>query len=166
MAPRATTTDKDRGFKRILATLKEASRSEVAIGWFPDAKHEVEAEGGGTKSIQTAELASIHEFGTSTIPARPMIGPVYDNNLLRYRARLKELWGKIVTLEISTEAALVIFGAMVEADLKRWITSGPHKPLSPETIARKGSSRPLIDTGAMRDQVMFRHQVGGPVKTG
>lgn len=157
---RVETKDKDRGFKRILATLKEASQSEVAIGWFPDAKHESAGE-----AIQTAEIATIHEFGTSTVPARPMIGPVHDTNLLRYRARLKELWGKIVALEISTEAALVIFGAMVEADLKRWITSGPHAPLSPITIARKGSSRPLIDTGAMRDQVMFRHQVGGKVKT-
>ncbi len=217
------TRDKDRGFKRIVATLRDAARSEVAIGWFPDAEHgkEVLAErskltrrfesaekgmndavaraeanlkagkrasiaisrmtklratraaleahekrhGGSLDVVTTASIAASHEFGTDSTPERPILRPVVDGNRLEYRKLVRRLWDKVCALEITIEGALVVLGSRIESDVKRWITDGPHLPNSPATIARKGSSRPLIDTGVMRDQVMFRYQVGGRVKT-
>lgn len=148
-----TTRDTDRGFRRILGALRKGAASMVSVGWFPDAEHE---------SIPTAGIAVAHELGVpeSNLPARPMIGAVVDQNQTAYREKLRELWGQVVIGKMTVESALTIFGARVEADLKRWITTGPHVPLSPKTIQRKGSSRPLIDTGVMRDQVMNRVVIG------
>lgn len=220
--PRVTTRDRDRGFARIVATLKDAARSEVAIGWFPDAMHgeavakergklersfgaaqkslgaavqraeqrmaagkaasialsrmaklresrraleaHEQRHGRSLQILQTAAVATSHEFGLG-VPPRPMLRPVHDQNLLRYRALIRNLFGRVVWGSLSIEGALVVIGSRIEADVKRWITSGPHEPLSDVTIQRKGSSRPLIDTGVMRDQVQFKYKVGGKVET-
>jgi hypothetical protein len=47
-------------------------------------------------------------------------------------------------------AGLVLVGAIQDK-----IVAGPFEPLRPATIRRKGSSRPLIDTGQMRQAVSY-----------
>lgn len=143
----ATTRDRDLGWKRIRRAIKEAEGASVAVGWFPDAQH---------GELQTAELAAIHEYGGGTVPARPMIRPVVDRGREEYRALARRAWGALLRGEVSVAGALQAIGARVATDLKKWITSGDHLPLAKSTIDRKGSSRPLIDTGAMRDQVEAR----------
>ena len=48
------------------------------------------------------------------------------------------------------------FGNFVEGLVKDKIVNGPFVPNSPATIKRKGSSRPLIDTGHLRQSVRYR----------
>lgn len=59
------------------------------------------------------------------------------------------------------ERILRIAGAFLEGKVKEKITqSDPDwPPLKPETVKRKGSSRPLIDTGRLRDSIT--HKVEG-----
>lgn len=59
------------------------------------------------------------------------------------------------------ERILKLAGAFLEGKVKEKIThSDPSwPPLRPETIKRKGSSRPLIDTGRLRDSIT--HKVEG-----
>jgi len=151
----ASTKDTDRGFRRIVATLKKASGSDVTVGWHKDAEHK---DGGGM--VATATIAAAHEYGAG-VPKRAMLAPVVDTNRQKYKDLLLKLWTMVCGNEITVEGALAIFGARVEADVKTHITKGPFKALAPETIARKGSSQPLIDTGMMRSQVLWRVFVNG-----
>lgn len=54
--------------------------------------------------------------------------------------------------------ALTLTGQYIEGEIKRKIGSGPFTPNSPATIRKKKSSKPLIDTGHMRQSV--RYEIG------
>ena len=47
-------------------------------------------------------------------------------------------------------------GLKFEGMVKRKFRTGPFKPLKPSTIRRKGSSRPMIDTGRLRNSITHR----------
>lgn len=147
--------DTDRGFRAILAQVDALAKVRVEVGWHADKRHE-----GGKP---TASIAAVHEFGSvsRSIPARPTLGPTVDRNASTYREYLQRLLSEAVSRGKDPEGALRIFGARVASDVKRSINELTAPPLSPATIARKGSSKPLIDTGAMRDQVDHRVVRGG-----
>ncbi|MDF7681191.1 hypothetical protein PT300_11600 [Enterobacteriaceae bacterium ESL0689] len=46
-------------------------------------------------------------------------------------------------------------GEKLAGEVKRKIQSGIAPPLDPKTIARKGSSRPLIDTGNLLQSITY-----------
>ncbi|MFH0902139.1 MAG: hypothetical protein V2A73_16025 [Pseudomonadota bacterium] len=134
--------------------LRRALKSFVSVGWFENVEHKAE-EG----TVPTALIAATHEFGSPKrhIPARPMLRFVADQHGKEYRALAKRLWDELLAGKLpSVESALTILGARIEADVKRRISDGPFEPLSQRTIDKKGSSQPLIDTGAMRAQVTNR----------
>jgi phage gpG-like protein len=57
-----------------------------------------------------------------------------------------------------TEQGLRRAAAYLEGEIKKTITAGRSewKPLKPATIRRKGSSKPLIDTGKLRASITHR----------
>lgn len=104
-------------------------------------------------NITNPQLASIHEYGTSSVPARPFIMPSFHENRDSYMKLLQKGYHDAV-LGNRPDAfvrMLRLIGQKMAADIKTRVTAGPHipPPLSPVTIARKGSSRPLVDTGQM-----------------
>lgn len=110
-------------------------------------------------AMTNAELASIHEYGTSTIPARPFIAPPFIENRESYMKLLRDGYSKALkgnSPDAFTKALRAI-GMKMVADIRNRITSGAGipPPLAPSTIARKGSSRPLVDTGQMLRSVDF-----------
>lgn len=52
-------------------------------------------------------------------------------------------------------------GNYIEGLVKKKIKNGPFVPLSPATINRKGSSKPLIDTGHLRQSIRYIIDKGG-----
>ena len=149
----ARTIDRDKGFMRIRAQLKQAHNIAVTAGWQPDAKHP-EFDG------PTAMLAAIHEYGGGHVPARPMLRPVFDKNREKYRALQRALWQDVFTGKKNINEALKVLGEVMVEDVKEWIRDGDHLPLAPSTIARKGHDRPLIDTKTMHDQVSSKVERG------
>jgi len=151
-----STSDIDMGRKRILKLMREMGTREVAIGWFEKRKH---GEGG----ITMGELAGIHEFGApeANIPARPFMQPTVDANVAKYGDASERRLEDVVTGKMSTDAAMMVYGQMIRADLVRAIdaiTSPPlsdatvHRSVRPTGYGRKKSTKPLVDTGALRDQ--------------
>jgi len=61
-------------------------------------------------------------------------------------------------LQKEKEEILRKAGAFLEGAIKQTITEGRSEwpPLSPATIAKKKSSRPLVDTGKLRDSVTHK----------
>jgi len=108
-----------------------------------------------SSGIPVAALASIHEFGTSTVPARPFIGPTAKENKKIYQKELRQmsldiLKGKRVRAQAKELAE------KVKTDIQKKIKSNIPPPLAPATVRRKGHNKALIDTGELLDTVAAR----------
>jgi len=144
-------TDHDRGFRRILKLLqKQAKRADVRVGWFQTAKH--------PSGISTAAIATVHEYGSEKahVPKRAMLAPTVDTHRAEYARLYREAWASAIDGKEPIERSLLRYGNRVRNDVVRLIVAGDFVPLAQSTIDRKGSSKPLQDTGTMRDQVEVR----------
>lgn len=108
---------------------------------------------GRTGGMSNAELASIHEYGLGNVPPRPFIRPPFAQHKPEYLELLRRGYDSAMKSN-SPDAfrrVLALIGQKMAADIRNYVTTGAGvaPPLSPKTIARKGSSRPLVDTGQM-----------------
>jgi phage gpG-like protein len=102
--------------------------------------------------LSNASLAVIHEYGTSTIPARPFIGPTATKKQDSWYKLLGQLVGKIDFTNPKADDirdAFATVGMRMAADMRKTVRDGLSPPLNPKTIERKGSSKPLIDSGQL-----------------
>jgi len=111
------------------------------------------------------EIGLVHEFGSevNNIPARPFVSAAFKKNLPAYKETLREYVRAIYAGKMTPAKALGLIGLRMAADMKLYVTEGPHipPPLQPETVARKGSDRPLVDTGRMVDSIAHEVVLGG-----
>lgn len=120
---------------------------------------------GFPKGGAQAQKAIWQEFGTrggasgggwgGPIPERPFMRNSMRNNRDKYRQAMLSSASKLIYGEVSMHEVLAKLGAQAQGDIQKEITSLRSPPNSPVTIARKGSSNPLIDTGAMRQAVTW-----------
>ena len=135
------------GTAKVLATLEGLDGLEGKVGWFESAHYP-----GGTP---VAYVATIHEFGTGRIPARPFMRPAVAD----HGGEWLELIGQGVKASMmgGPSPAEVLELVMLQAagNVAEKIHSLP--PLDPKasavTIKRKGHSKALIDTGQMFQSV-------------
>ena len=135
------------GTAKVLATLEGLDGLEGKVGWFESAHYP-----GGTP---VAYVATIHEFGTGRIPARPFMRPAVAD----HGGEWLELIGQGVKASMMGDPspAEVLELVMLQAagNVAEKIQSLP--PLDPKasavTIKRKGHSKALIDTGQMFQSV-------------
>jgi phage gpG-like protein len=109
--------------------------------------------------ITMIELAAIHEFGApaANIPERSFIRRTIEKNRSELVAMSAKLAQQILRGKLEPEAVLKILGEWAVAKVRAEITSGDGipPPLKPATIARKGSSRPLVDTGRLLGAIAY-----------
>lgn len=125
------------------------------------AQKKLKAHGG----LTNVELGMIHEFGAPSrgIPERSWIRSTFDAMRSEHLALIRKLVVGIYDQKISPKQALGLIGAKVAADIKKRVTTGEGipPPLAEETTRRKGSDRPLVDTGRMVGAVSWRVVMGG-----
>lgn len=135
---------------RPAAKSKSQGKGPPAKGGHPAAK----------PAPTNAQLASIHEYGLGTVPARPFIGPPFRKARAKYLARLVKAYKAALKSgkPALVERELGVIGQLMAADIKNYVTQGPGvpPPNSASTVARKGSSRPLVDTGGMVNAVTYQ----------
>lgn len=144
---------KEKGiYKSIINSLKQIEGSSVQVGYFPDQKSNTDA------SIYLAGIAAVHEYGSPKrgIPQRSFLGANADKNRAKYQELLETKLSAVMLNKIPLEKALSAVGVIIVGDVKTFITNLRTPPNKPSTIARKGSSSPLIDTGYMKNQVKFK----------
>ena len=108
-----------------------------------------------------AMIAAVHEYGSPDqgIPERPFLRVAIQKNRLKY-VRLNRInLVKMMHGQMGMEQALGQLGKMAKGDVQAEIKSGDFTPLKEATIKRKGSSRPLIDTGQMVQSMQW--ELGG-----
>ncbi len=107
-------------------------------------------------------VAAVNNFGSASrgIPARPFMAQGAEPALEATMPIAKALMPKINEGKATIEQVLEKMGKFAEAAFKAQITDGSWVPNKPETIQRKGSQRPLIDTGLMRNSLTYAVRKG------
>lgn len=138
--------------RRIDAAADRVPRLRVGVVG-TEAK-QVHAESG----LTNAEIAVIHEFGAprANIPERSFIRSTLRDPDVRRRLRaLQANLARAVIAGMDQKKALGTMGEFLASQIRATITRGVDPPLKPATIARKGSSKPLIDTGQLRRAISW-----------
>lgn len=112
--------------------------------------------------VSNAELMYIHSHGSPArgIPVRKVIEPAIEASPTK-EALLVELReaaiAKLHDNDLDMLAHLRRAGIIAMNAAKAWFTDPRNNwpPNKPETIKRKGSDRPLIDTGALRAALTY-----------
>ncbi|MCL2829844.1 MAG: hypothetical protein FWD77_03780 [Betaproteobacteria bacterium] len=102
-----------------------------------------------------AEIGRRNEFGTRTTPERPFLRTSVRNNRQKYNALNRKNLKAVLEEKMTVAQALDVLGMTAAADMQSEIANGHFAPLKPATIKRKGSSKPLIDSGQMRQAITF-----------
>lgn len=123
-----------------------------------DANH---THGSTGELLTVGDIATIHEFGApaANIPQRSFIRGWYDESQAEIRAVLKTELAAVVSGKRTVAQAFERAALRFEGSVKERIRRHIPPPLKPATIARKGSSTPLIDSGQLRNAI--RARVGG-----
>jgi hypothetical protein len=139
----------------------EAGKVRVSIG--------VHQEDGARRDPHTgltnAQIASFHEFGTETVPARSFIRAPLRENRERYKALGATLMRKYVNGEESNLQRLAMqLGNEMLSDMQARLIRGIPPRLQPDTVAgkrRHGYARPdvaLYATGALYASIKIKYE--------
>lgn len=104
------------------------------------------------------ELMAVHEYGSPAagIPERAPIRRTFEENEDKVGKFCARLAKEVVEGRMTGEEALNLLGAFGVNELKKFIVAGKATPeLAEETIRRKGSSTPLIDTGRLLNAITW-----------
>ncbi len=154
--------DRDKGFRKILADARRLNRSHAVVG-IRQEKGNAPAKDGDPSGITVAEVATIHEFGAPAahIPARPFLRDAFDRNYADYRAILVHALGQVIDGKYTVRKAVSLVAIRAVGDVQEGIaTPGRFVANAPMTIALKGSSQPLIDTGRLRQSIDYEVRTG------
>lgn len=104
--------------------------------------------------LSNAQVAMENHYGTDAIPARPFL----DVGVEAVIPQMNSTFEREMKKSGNAEQALVNMAGVALDGVVDRIDNTYTPPNSPETIKRKGSSHPLIDTGEMRRSISWEIQ--------
>lgn len=111
------------------------------------------------------EILAVQEYGTSTIPARPALGPTVRENRMMIVHRLADVCGDTIRGERVPRMGLESLGRdLVEKVRHKILSTNIPPPLAPATVRRKASSmasgvspdKPWVHTGLLLSKITSR----------
>jgi hypothetical protein len=111
-----------------------------------------------SSGFSIAELAAVHEFGSrdGRIPQRSFIGETLKQEQPQLVKVVSALASQVIRSKATVAEALERLGLWSSNAIKRRITGTDiPPPLKTSTINRKGSSKPLIDTGQLLNSISY-----------
>lgn len=133
---------------KVKLNLKKLNNAYTAIGFF---SKDTNSEG-----ALMAAIAAVHEFGWGNSPERSFMRAWFDGNKKKIEQMQNKLYNQILIGRISPETGLKRLGEWAQGEIRQFIIELKDPPNKAVTIAAKGSSSPLIDTGQMVNTV--RHE--------
>ncbi|MBD8026427.1 hypothetical protein H9636_07115 [Ureibacillus sp. Re31] len=135
--------------------LNELDRYSLEVGVFAE---------NDTSNPSYVMIANVHEFGVTiqrergsiVIPERSFIRTTFDEKNAEWVRFIRSQLRLVVTFRIDARTLWERLGAKIVADIQEKITDLDAPPNAPSTIAKKGSSNPLIDTGGLRSRITYR----------
>lgn len=139
---------------RFRAEMNKLKKLQVRVG-FQRGKVMAKNHDGNDSETDLCDVAMFNELGTSTAPSRPFLRKSVDDNAEKINRFLKSQLQRIKNGDADAEGVLKAIGTFQKGLVQKTIRNGEFEPNAPSTISRKGSSKPLIDTGHMRQSVNF-----------
>ena len=108
--------------------------------------------------LSLVEVALIHEFGAPAagIPQRSFLRAAIDEHAPDLRRLILAVAARALDGAITPAQALDQIGSKVAGWVQTRIDQGIAPPLKPETIARKGSSKPLVNVGQLKAAITWK----------
>lgn len=143
----------DNGRLTILNRHAKSLKGGVYVGYFASQGKHLSA---GKRSIALGDLARIHEQGLGYVPQRAFVKPAITANRQKYAKLLKNNIAPVLSGRLSPSTVWLLLGQEAVKDVGQYMTTATFTPLSTKTIRRKKSSKPLIDTGKLRQSVTYQ----------
>ena len=139
----------DKGWNRINREAKKLNRAFTKVGFFSEDRPD---------GSDIVEVAVVNEYGTEDgrIPERSMIRAWRDQNKRKIDRFIAKLYGHVLIGRLTARGAVKKLGEWAQGEIKQFIIDMESPPNAPATIAKKGSSNPLIDEGILVNSV--RHE--------
>lgn len=149
--------EKDLGWLGILDELGKAQTAYVKVGFQIGSETKNQRKGARKKKAGQSmpEIAAQNEYGTRIIPARPFMSTAVDMNLRTINGYIQKQYGLILIGKSTVDKSLGLIGQLMTGLIQKRIRQIVYPPNAPSTIARKGSSKPLIDFGQMVQSVRY-----------
>jgi len=135
----------DHGFDNIIRQALKLDGKGVKVG--------IRRGKGSHDGTDMLDIAVYNHFGTATIPARPFVSDCAEKNAGQIQEAQKRLVYRVYQGGLSADGVLAELGAWYVNVQKGHILHGGWTPNAPATIKRKGSNRPLVDTGQLVNTV-------------
>lgn len=149
---------RDSGGGRTKALLKRLSRQATVLvgvqGKKAEATHKGAPEDSDGEPLTVGEIASVHEFGLG-VPERSWLRGWIDENRSMIQADLRRGMQRVIEGKLTKEQVASILGVKYVGEIQKRIAQGIEPPNHPDTVKRKGSSKPLIDTGQLRSAITW-----------
>lgn len=125
---------------------KVSAPGELRVGFLESATY--------PDGTSVATVAAAQNFGSaaSGIPPRPFFTDTIDENKGHWGP---DIAGALKANDFDASKALALMGEEIQGELQDKITTFIGAPLKPATVARKGSSKQLVDTGHMLNSVGY-----------
>lgn len=138
-----------KGGEKLEAAIAELDSKQVKVGYFPTSRY--------PDGKPVAGVAVVQEFGSVArrIPPRPFFRPAVDGSRQMQRDAIAAAVRRAVSGRQTVEQGLDQLGAAVVGEIQTAISELTEPPLAESTIARKGNSKPLVDTGMMLQSVTY-----------
>lgn len=140
--------DQDLGYDALVKRIFITGSPKISVG-IHEADGAVEHDG-----LTVVALAAIHEFGLG-VPERSFIRAWFDENQDRAKEALRRLLVSVIEGKRQPDQAVELFAQWAVGELQARIARGIAPGLAESTIAAKGSSVPLIDTGQLRSSISY-----------
>lgn len=142
---------KDHGYNALMKRMADAARTRgvVTVGIHEAEGSEPEGDSGAT----VGEVAAIHEMH-----GRSFVRAYTDSAEPELKDGLREVGRALMSGSApSVEQGLEKFGLTAAAGMRDFVASGGvDEADSPETIERKGSATPLIETGNLVSKITHK----------
>lgn len=146
----------DYGLSGRLGSILALDGSEVIVGvldghagTYPDA------------NLSAAQIAAVNEFGSRDghVPERSFMRSTMDEERVELGRNLAKVVAAIASGRMTESRALNLIGMDAQRRIQRKIVALREPPNAPSTIARKGSSNPLVDTGRLTQSITYAVEV-------
>lgn len=140
--------------RKQLANIEKAKKLTVKVGVIGAGARVYE----GGKTV--LDIATIHEYGTDdlNIPQRSFLRTPFFVNRDKMNKFINKQFNDVIEKGKDAEVAMELIGVKAQSISQGAFDKdgyGFWVPLKPQTIKKKGSSRPLIDKGTLRSSITY-----------
>lgn len=135
------------------ATYPEGETHEIREAYKERQKKGITGAIKGKKGgVSVAEVAAKNEYGAKGVPMRPYFRTMIKNKKANWAVSIGQV---LANNNYDIDATWRLMGEGIRGQLQTSIRDWTTPPNSQETIERKGSNKPLIDTGHMLNSVDY-----------